>query len=82
MSRKRTAKSKPAAKRARARSKAVATDAAKMTHPQLTARFNELVPVANKRGIAWAKIHTSAFERKALGPRMIAKLEEAIAAAG
>jgi hypothetical protein len=52
-----------------------------MTHPQLTETFNKLVPVANKRGITWAKHHTSAFETRAGGIKQIARLEAAIAAA-
>jgi hypothetical protein len=56
-----------------------AADASTMTHRQLTEVFNALVPRANRLGIAWARHHTSAFESKALGARMLARLEEAIA---
>jgi hypothetical protein len=51
-----------------------------MTHPQLTERFNALVPAARKAGIGWAKHHTSAFIDKATGVRMIRKLVKKLAA--
>ena len=48
-------------------------DASTVTHRELTERFNALVPRAKKLGITWARHHTSAFESKALGVRMLAK---------
>jgi hypothetical protein len=34
--------------------------------------INALVPRANRLGVAWARVHTSAFESKAQGARMLA----------
>jgi hypothetical protein len=72
---------KTAARHARARrasKRALKVAIADMTHRELTERFNALVPSANKLGIAWARRHTSAFETKALGLRMLARLEDAM----
>jgi hypothetical protein len=52
-----------------------------MTHRELTERFNALVPRVNKLGVTWARHHTSPFETKAQGARMLARLEAAITAA-
>jgi hypothetical protein len=41
----------------------------------LTEQFNALVPRANRVGVAWARHHPSAFETRALGARMLARLE-------
>jgi hypothetical protein len=47
----------------------------------LTDAFNAAVPQATKLGIAWAKHHTSLFESKALGQRVLARLQKEIMAA-
>jgi hypothetical protein len=81
------AKTPVKAKAARTRARPKLTDVSttvsidKLTHSQLTERFNALVPQASNLGITWARHHTSAFETKKAGVRMVAKLEEAIAAA-
>jgi hypothetical protein len=40
------------------------------------------VPQATKLGIGWAKHHTSLFESKALGQRVLARLQQEMMAAG
>lgn len=48
---------------------------------QLTEEFNRLVPEARALGIAWAKHHNSAFERKDVAVRQVERLRAEIAGA-
>jgi hypothetical protein len=81
MAKRRKAKTTTRARARRVRKRSDKTVANGLTHRELTERFNALVPRANRLGIAWARRHSSAFETKALGVRMLARLEQAIAAA-
>jgi hypothetical protein len=76
-----TTRNKRKARSPRRKPQAAKVSLTTMTHPQLTEAFNALVPAAKKAGIGWAKIHTSAFFDKALGVRMIKKLEQELSAA-
>jgi hypothetical protein len=72
---------KPKSRKARSpRRSPQATKVSSMTHPQLTERFNSLVPQARKAGIKWARVHTSAFISKQMGVRQIKRLEKELAA--
>jgi hypothetical protein len=66
----RKAKTKTTVKQREAK---VTCDTAGLTLKQLTEAFNAAVPQANRLGIGWAKHHTSVFESKALGARVLAK---------
>lgn len=76
-----TRRAKTAASRKRTTTAVKAIDPSNTTIKGLTERFNALVPAAQAAGLKWAKRHTSMFESKALGLRIVAKLEAELTAA-
>jgi hypothetical protein len=54
----------------------------KLSISEMTARYNLLVPVANRLGLAWVRHHVSQFASRPVAIRALEKLVRALRAAG